>query len=465
MKRTAAPKQSFFQRVRDAAFAPVDIASLVFFRLVFGGLMIWETCEYLRTGWIDYFWIKPHFLFKFYGFSWVQPWPGHGMYVHWVVLAVLAVFITAGFLYRASTTLFCLGLTYSFLLDEAQYLSHFYLLCLFSFLLIFVPAHRTFSIDAWLRPKLRSQVAPAWSLWLLRFQIAVVYFFSGIGKLVPDWLQGELLRSRLAQQTSFPVIGRFFREEWMVYTMSYSALFFDLLIVPLMLWRRTRLPAFCLAVLFNLMNARLFNIYVFPWFTIAATALYFRPDWPRRALALIWRKAGNVASAASHLVRPSLRQQRVTLALFGCYAAIQLLVPIRHYFYDGGIEWTHEEHRFTWRMMLISQRMAAYFYVTDPNSGVTVQVQPYDVLTQRQADRMTFKPDMILQFAHHLARTMPNSGPLPLRVEARVLVSINGRKPQLFVNPNVDLAAEPRTWGRPRWLLEVHDPLPVPRRG
>ena len=58
---------------------------------------------------------------------------------------------------------------------------------------------------------------------------------------------------------------------------------------------------------------------------------------------------------------------------------------------------------------------------------------------------------------------MPRPGPLPLRVEGRVLVSINGRAPELFVNPNVDLAAEPRTWGRPRWLLEVHQPMPLPK--
>jgi vitamin K-dependent gamma-carboxylase len=452
----------FLANVQRRDFAPVDIASLVFFRLVFGLLMIWEVWLYWSHDWIGLFWIKPRFLFKFYGFSWVQPWPGNGLYIHWAVLGVLALFITVGFLYRASTALFFVGLTYVFLLDEAQYLSHFYLLCLFSFLLIFVPAHRAFSVDAWLRPKLRSQMTPAWALWLLRFQIGAVYFFSGLGKLLPDWLHGELMRSRLARQTDFPIIGRFFREEWAVYTMSYGALLFDLFIVPFLLWRRTRVAAFCVAFLFNLLNARLFNIYVFPWLSIAATALFFSPGWPRRVLSVFNRK--RTVFSTGEVRPPTLARQRLVLTLLFVYVALQLLVPLRHFLYRGGIEWTLQEHRFTWRMMLVGQRMRAFFYVTDPNTGETLQVSPADLLSPRQANRMAWRPDMVLQFAHYLAKIMPRSGPKALRVEARVFVSLNGRKPQLFVNPSVDLAAEPRTFGRPHWLLEVHEPLPPPQK-
>jgi hypothetical protein len=46
------------------------------------------------------------------------------------------------------------------------------------------------------------------------------------------------------------------------------------------------------------------------------------------------------------------------------------------------------------------------------------------------------------------------------KVQVRLFVSINGRKPQLFIDPNIDLVAEPRRWGRPRWLLQIYEPLP-----
>ena len=57
-----------------------------------------------------------------------------------------------------------------------------------------------------------------------------------------------------------------------------AALSFDLFVFPLLLWRRTRLVAFCAAVVFHLINAKLFEIGVFPWLAIAATALFLSAE-------------------------------------------------------------------------------------------------------------------------------------------------------------------------------------------
>ena len=276
--------KSFLSRIQQRAFAPVDIASLVFFRIGFGLLMAWEVCRYFRNESIYHFWLEPKFLFKYYGFSWVHPWPGDWLYIHWAVLGVLALFVTFGFLYRLSASLMFLSYAYFFLLDEARYVNHTYLICLYCLLLVVVPAHRAFSIDARLRPSLRSDTAPAWSLWLLKFQIAVVYIFAGLVKLSPDWLQGEPMRYRLAHATDAPLVGQFFGYEWMVYLMTYGGLIFDLSVVPLLLWRRTRPVTFCAVVIFHVINALWAIIGMFPWLAIAASALFFPPDWPRRIL-------------------------------------------------------------------------------------------------------------------------------------------------------------------------------------
>src|SRR4051812_38530283 len=177
-----------FANLRRRAFAPVDIASLVFFRMAFGSLMVWEVWRYFSHHRIERLWLNPDFLFTYYSFSVGHPCPGNWLYLHFGALLVAAFFVAIGFLYRASVIFFCLGWTYTFLLDEQQWVNHIYLISLFSFLLIFVPAHRALSVDAWLRPKLRGQTAPAWNLWILRFQMAVVYFFAGIAKLSPDWI-------------------------------------------------------------------------------------------------------------------------------------------------------------------------------------------------------------------------------------------------------------------------------------
>jgi vitamin K-dependent gamma-carboxylase len=139
--------KSSLVEAQKRAFTPVDIASLVFFRIVFGLLMVWEVCRYFNNGWVYSHWLEPRVLFKYCGFSWVHPWPAHWLYVHWAALGVLALFVAAGFLYRVSAPLMFLSYAYFFLLDEVWYVNHTYLICLFCFLMIFVPAHRALSIE------------------------------------------------------------------------------------------------------------------------------------------------------------------------------------------------------------------------------------------------------------------------------------------------------------------------------
>jgi hypothetical protein len=160
---------------------------------------------------------------------------------------------------------------------------------------------------------------------------------------------------------------------------------------------------------------------------------------------------------------PSPSRQLVVLSLAAVYFLMQLLIPLRYFLWPDGIEWTSIDHRFSWRMMLVNRKARSYFYVTDPNSGRTRQVRPEQFLNRRQTAMLAYQPDLPLQFAHYLATVIPRTGPNPLKVEARILVSINGRKPELFLDPNVDLANEERSFGRPRWLLPIREPLP-PRR-
>src|SRR5918997_832685 len=118
-------------------------------------------------------------------------------------------------------------------------------------------------------------------------QMGIVYFYGGLAKLNGDWLAGEPMRTFLRSNTDFPVIGSLFTDERMVYLFSYGGLLLDLLVVPFLLWRRTRLVAFAFAVAFHFTNSHLFNIGIFPWLAIAATTLFFSPSWPRRFVAFL----------------------------------------------------------------------------------------------------------------------------------------------------------------------------------
>src|SRR5688572_26310972 len=231
-------KANLLQRICAALFNPVDISFLVAFRLLFGGIILWEVYRYFTHGWISRYYIEPVLTFTYYGFSWVKPWPGRGMYIHFFVLGLAAACVMAGFLYRIAAPILFLGFTYFFLLEQTRYLNHFYLVCLISFVMCFLPAEGAFSVDALLRRKIRSDVVPAWTLWLVRAQVGIPYFYGGIAKLNSDWLLGgEPMRTWLSP------LGTFFAADWVVYGFVIGGLMLDLLVVPLLLWRRTRMFA------------------------------------------------------------------------------------------------------------------------------------------------------------------------------------------------------------------------------
>ena len=438
--------------VRDWLQTPVDIAVLVYFRVAFGAIMMWEMWRYASYGWISRYWIEPSFHFTYFGFDWVQPWPGIGMYLHFSIVALLALFILLGLWYRLSTIFFFFGFSYIFLLEQAQYLNHFYLVCLVAFIMIFLPANRAWSLDAWRRPNGRSDWMPNWSLWLLRFQIGVPYFFGGLAKLNGDWLRGQPMESWLASRTDFPLIGQYFTEKWMIYGFSYGGLLLDLLMVPFLLWRKTRPFAFTVAVMFHLMNARLFSIGIFPWFMIAATAVFFDPSWPRRGLN--WLGLGRqTPSTKAKLPLPNWG-----LALLAGYVMLQLLLPLRHFIIPGQVSWTEEGHRFAWHMKLRDKDASAIFYITN-EAGQTWEVDSTQHLTDRQLRKMSTRPYMILQYAHFLAAEATQQGHGEVVVQAEVWASLNGRYPQRLIDPTVDLAAQPRTIWPVDWILPLTMPL------
>lgn len=130
------------RRVADALVDPINGASLAAFRIMFGLLMAWEIWRYFANDWIQRYYITPGFHFTYYGFGWVRPGPADLMYLHFWALGLLSVLIAAGLFYRVATILFFLGFTYVFLLEQARYLNHFYLVVLIALVMSCVPAIR-----------------------------------------------------------------------------------------------------------------------------------------------------------------------------------------------------------------------------------------------------------------------------------------------------------------------------------
>ena len=325
--------------ISAAFFKPVDIASIAVFRMAFGAILIFEVWRYFGFDWIRKYYIEPEFYFKYFGFEWVHPWPGDGMYYHFIAVAFFAFCVMTGFLYRVTSWLLFLGFTYWFLLDETRYLNHLYMTSLMTFLMATIPAHRAKSIDAYMSPSTRSDVIPAWCLWLLRAQVGIVYFFAGIAKINHDWLRGEPIRQWLGGRDDYPIIGHWLETESAVWFFCYGGLFFDLLIVPALLWKKTRPFAFAACVFFHMTNKMLFDIGIFPLLMLAATTIFFSPDWPRK-VCLFFAPKKNTQDHQVDLAPGIGWQRQLVIAFFSFYVAIQCLVPLRHHLYPGIVHWT-----------------------------------------------------------------------------------------------------------------------------
>jgi len=117
--------KKLIQQFSQGMFAPTDVASVVLFRVGFGLLMFWEVTRYFYFGWVEELFAKPQFHFQYEYFRWVVPIPGDGMYILFTALGILALMIACGLFYRIATSLFFLGYTYVFLLDQATYNNHF----------------------------------------------------------------------------------------------------------------------------------------------------------------------------------------------------------------------------------------------------------------------------------------------------------------------------------------------------
>ncbi len=416
----------------------VDPRSLVAFRVLFGAIMAFGAVRMLATGWIDPLFVEPSFYFKYPGFSWVQPLTRDGMYALYASLAVLATCIALGAFYRAATLLFTLGFAYAQLIDVTNYLNHYYLVVLLGFELTLVPAHAAYSVDAWRKPELRRRSVPAIALWLLRFQLAVVYVFAGLAKLQADWLlQAQPLKVWFAARDELPLIGWLLRQEATAYAASWAAFLYDTTIPLWLSWRKSRALAFCAVLSFHALTFIFFDIGLFPFIMTAGATLFFAPDWPKR---LLKAPPGAIASSPS----------RHWLTAFAIFACVQVVVPLRHYAYGADVIWDEEGMRFSWKVMVREKNGSISYRVRSPSRGRTWIVSPHDYLTWRQANEMSGQPDLIAQLAEHIAHDFAARGIEDVEVFTDAWVSLNGKKLARLIDPGVNLLHIDRPWLLPR---------------
>ncbi|HET8753023.1 MAG TPA: HTTM domain-containing protein [Salinimicrobium sp.] len=427
-------------------FTRIDNSALIVFRICFGALLAIEAFGAIFTGWVKRAFIDPEFTFNFIGFDFLQPIPGNGMLWYYAILGLLGIFVMLGWKYRFSMFMFGLMWAGVYLMQKSSYNNHYYLLMLLCFLMVLLPANRYFSIDAWKNPSIKKISMPRWVWLLLVLQLWLVYTFAAIAKLYPDWLDGTLPRILMAAKKDYWLVGDFLQQEWVIYAITYFGLCFDLLIIPLLLWKKTRIFAFLASIFFHLFNSFIFHIGIFPYLSLAFILFFF----PAKSIHQYFLSKKPFLDKQEIRV-PSYRKPLI-IFLF-VWFLVQFSLPLRHWFIKDDVLWTEEGHRLSWRMMLRSKSGKIKFYVVDKAEKDTIEVDQTKYLTARQRRAVAAKPDIMWQFAQRLEKEYAEKGKdVSVYVDSKL--SVNGRPYAQFIDPNVDLAAE--KWKQFRhhdWIL------------
>lgn len=433
----------------------VSPAPLAVFRIGFGVMMLLSVVRFWYHGWIEKLYLEPAYFFSYRYFEWVKP-IGNWTYLIFLLICLSAAAIALGWKYRAATVLFFLSFTYVELMDKTTYLNHYYFVSLLSFLLIFLPANRYFSLDA---RGMAGRSIPKWSIGILQLFVGVVYFYAGLAKLNSDWLlHAQPLSIWLPAKYDIPLLGSLLQERWVHYAFAWSGAAYDLLIPFLLFWKPTRNLAFVAVVIFHVLTRVLFPIGMFPYIMIVSALIFFDARVHERILGVLRKLIRALPPVESResgkeFGRPGAKT--IALALL----ILHLLVPWRHLLNEGELFWTEEGYRFSWRVMLMEKAGYLTYTLEDPITRKRRTVDPSGYLSTFQNKQLATQPDFILEFAHYLADLEAGKTGTRPSVYAESYVALNGRRSQPYIRAEIDLTTIHPSTPRTQWLMPFEDDI------
>lgn len=443
---------SAIARFRAWLQQPVDGASLAALRIALGFMLAWEA---IVDDW--YLFSAPgDFSFRYLYLEWVPAFPALFIWIRCILL-LCGVLLVAGVWSQAASLVAAILIGYGFLLIPEQYLNHIYLFWIYLLLTALVPNNRDFALQ--LPRGLNPRPGPVRNvhLLLLKVQTDIVLIYAGLVKINPDWLALVPLRTWVLSFRSNLYYGALLDKDWIIASANYGVIALHVLGAPLLFFKKTRLPVFILYCIFHITNSFTFNISIFPWLTIAATTLFFDPDWPR-VLLRRFRLPLAVSSAPS---ATAVSKWATPFAVFcAVWLTFQTVFPLRHYLYPGKVGWTLEGQRFSWQMMLVAYRSVAFWAIVYLPARDTVVLVNLSKVLNVEPFKIAIHADLTLQLAHQIAKKF-GSPREEVRVHIYNLMQWNYRPPALLTDPTINLVEKHNTIRAADWLIRENDGIPA----
>ncbi len=423
-------KNLLFKLYKDIT-KPIPGISLSLFRLVFSIILLIQSYYFLAHNFIEQNIIKPFILFPFI----------KGLNIDkLIIIGYIMLIANIGMLYnkfaRISTFIFFICFTYFWLLDKGYFNNHYYFISLICFFLFLTEKNASFT---------QNNHIPKISLLSLQVMVIIVYFVAGVNKLNPFWLFDLQPMKHILEFKSELTQNPVFENQFIIILSCYFGLFFDLFIGFILLWKKTRLFGFIIALVFHLGNYYLFynvgEIGVFPFIMISTLILFINPDILNRYFKL--HQKPEIQSHNTRFIN--------TFIIF--FLIIQLLIPFRHTLFKGHVDYTGIGQRFSWRMKIMYKEVDFKYFIINTQTNEKYAVNVEKMLTPKQYNNVKYFPDLIVPLAKKIKLEATEKFNIKNpKVVCEYKIGFMGQKQQLLFSPDLDLSKIPTNTLTNQWL-------------
>lgn len=402
------------------------------FRISFGLVLFFQSWHFFSIDFIQLDVLDPVLHFSYPYLSFIQPLDPYSMYGFLIVMFISSIMMIIGVKSRLFTALYFFVFTYLFLIDKGYYNNHYYLISLLLLIMMVVKSDTRFSL---LPTKQRMNFK--WEEFLLIFLFSLVLIFAGLNKLNPWWLVHHEPVHHILEAKAIWTATSFWRSPFIEYIMVWGGMFFDLFIVPLLLWNRTRTYAVIAFLFFNGMNYIVFSsigeIGIFPLLMLSSLILFFPSTSIQHALAKYSK------STPIEATKVEMKFSFVFKVLFILFISVQLVLPLRHHFFPGNADYTGEGQRFSWRMKSMYKDFSITFILKDEERNISASLDPRTVLTEKQYTNLAYYPELIIPVMQNLRIAAINKGVKEPMIYVVYKVGFMGLPLQYIVDPKMEL--------------------------
>jgi len=278
--------------------------------------------------------------------------------------------------------------------------------------------------------------------------VFIVYFIAGINKINPYWLFDLQPMRHILELKSELTNNPVFRKSVVIIFASYSGLLFDLFIGFLLFMRKTRLLAFILLFLFHLGNHFLFKdvgeIGIFPFLMLTTLILFINPE----ILIKIFR--------LNKKEKTHLRGSIILTRIIVCFLILQLILPFRHVFFKGHVDYNGIGQRFSWRMKIMYKESKIDYFITDKMTQEKYAVNIRPMLTNKQFNNLQYYPDLIVPLAKKIKLEANEKFYIKnAKITCEYKTKFMGGEEYLLFSPELDLAKIDENQKVNRWLWQL----------